>query len=124
MINCIILDDEPLAIKVIQNFIKKTDYLNCIGTFSNAPMSMPFLKKNNVVGDINLRFINESGKNIKTNLDKRIMGIDLDLLKKVPRRIAVAGGKQKHKAIYASLKGGFINTLITDSQTAQFLIKS
>jgi DNA-binding transcriptional regulator LsrR (DeoR family) len=85
---------------------------------------LEILKKNNVVGDINLRFIDESGKNIKTNLDKRIMGIDLELLKKVPRRIAVAGGKQKHKAIYASLKGGFINTLITDSQTAQFLIKS
>ena len=85
---------------------------------------LEILKKNNVVGDINLRFIDESGKNIKTNLDKRIMGIDLELLKKVPRRIAVAGGKQKHKAIYASLKGGFINTLITDSKTARYLIKS
>ena len=48
MINCIILDDEPLAIKVIQSFIKKTDYLNCIGTFSNAPLSLPFLKKNKI----------------------------------------------------------------------------
>ena len=60
MINCIILDDEPLAIKVIQNFIKKTDYLNCIGTFLNAPLSMPFLKKNNVdlmFLDINMPFI-------------------------------------------------------------------
>ena len=60
MINCIILDDEPLAIKVIQNFIKKTDYLNCIGTFSNAPLSLPFLKKNNVdlmFLDINMPFI-------------------------------------------------------------------
>ena len=36
MIRCIILDDEPLAIKVIENFVKKIDFLDCIGTFSNA----------------------------------------------------------------------------------------
>jgi len=45
MINCIILDDEPLAIKVIENFIKKIDFLNCIGTFPNANDAMGTLKK-------------------------------------------------------------------------------
>ncbi len=103
--------------------IKQSKLLTESGNSFNVK-ELEMLKKNNVVGDINLRFIDESGKNIKTNLDKRIMGIDLELLKKVPRRIAVAGGKQKHKAIYASLKGGFINTLITDSKTAQYLIES
>jgi DNA-binding transcriptional regulator LsrR (DeoR family) len=103
--------------------IKQSKLLSESGNSFNLK-ELEVLKKNKVVGDINLRFINESGKNIKTNLDKRIMGIDLDLLKKVPRRIAVAGGDQKHKAIKASIKGGFINTLITDSQTASYLIKS
>ena len=36
MISCIILDDEPLAIKVIENFVKKIDFLVCVGTFPNA----------------------------------------------------------------------------------------
>ena len=49
MINCIILDDEPLAIKVIENFIKKIDFLNCIGTFPNANDAMGTLKKEKVV---------------------------------------------------------------------------
>ena len=60
MINCIILDDEPLAIKVIENFINKVDYLNCLGTFSNANESIPFLKRNKVdlmFLDINMPFI-------------------------------------------------------------------
>ena len=48
MINCIILDDEPLAIKVIENFIKKIDFLNCIGTFPNANDAMGALKKEKV----------------------------------------------------------------------------
>ena len=48
MINSIILDDEPLAIKVIENFINKIDYLNCVGTFSNTSESIPFLKRNKV----------------------------------------------------------------------------
>ena len=103
--------------------IKQSKLLSESGNSFNVK-ELEILKKNNVVGDINLRFIDNNGRNIKTNLDKRIMGIDLDLLKKVPRRIAVAGGKQKHKAIRASLLGGFINTLITDSKTADYLIKS
>jgi DNA-binding transcriptional regulator LsrR (DeoR family) len=83
---------------------------------------LELLKKKQVVGDINLRFISEDGKNIKTDLDKRIMGIGLNQLKLIPRRIAVAGGKQKHKSIKASILGGYINTLITDAQTANYLI--
>jgi len=61
MINCIIIDDEPLAIKVIENFINKIDYLNCGGTFSSANESIPFLKRNKVdlmFLDINMPFIN------------------------------------------------------------------
>jgi DNA-binding transcriptional regulator LsrR (DeoR family) len=37
--------------------------------------------------------------------------------------VAVAGGKNKHHAIKAALKGNYINVLITDLDTAKFLIK-
>ena len=60
MINCIILDDEPLAIKVIENFVSKIDYLNCVGTFSDANESIPFIKRYNVnlmFLDINMPFL-------------------------------------------------------------------
>ena len=60
MINCIILDDEPLAIKVITNFIQKIDFLNCIGSYSNANDSIKTLKNHKVdlmFLDINMPFI-------------------------------------------------------------------
>jgi len=60
MINCIIIDDEPLAIKVIKNYINKIDYLNWVGSFSNAKESMPLLKKNKIdliFLDINMPFL-------------------------------------------------------------------
>jgi two-component system LytT family response regulator len=60
MINCIILDDEPLAIKVIENFIKKIDFLNCLGSYSNANDSIDIIKKGEVdlmFLDINMPFI-------------------------------------------------------------------
>ena len=52
MISCIIIDDEPLAIKVIENFIEKVDFLTCVASFSNAPESINFLKKNKVEFEI------------------------------------------------------------------------
>ena len=60
MISCIILDDEPLAIKVIENFVKKIDFLDCIGTFSNANESLSTIKKEKVdlmFLDINMPFV-------------------------------------------------------------------
>lgn len=37
--------------------------------------------------------------------------------------IGVAGGEQKHQAIFSALKGGWLNGLITDQHTAEFLLK-
>jgi len=41
----------------------------------------------------------------------------------VPRRIGVAGGDRKFSAIRAALRGGWVNTLITDLAMAKRLIK-
>ena len=73
------------------------------------------------VGDVCMRFFDENGKSLKTNLDKRIIGISADQLRKISRRVAVAGGARKHKAIRAALEGGWVNVLITDHKTAKKL---
>ena len=79
------------------------------------------LAKLGAVGDVCMRFFDENGKRLKTNLDKRIIGISADQLKNISRRVAVAGGARKHKAIRAALKGGWVNVLITDHKTAKKL---
>ena len=73
------------------------------------------------VGDVCMRYFDEDGKSLKTNLDKRIIGIQPDQLKKISRRVAVAGGSRKFKAIKAALDGGWVNVLITDYKTAKKL---
>jgi DNA-binding transcriptional regulator LsrR (DeoR family) len=79
------------------------------------------LRAANAVGDVCMRFFDSSGAAVRSHLDDRILGIDSDTLRRIPRRIGVAGGQRKHDAIRAALLGGWINTLITDSSTASYL---
>lgn len=47
-INCIIIEDEPLAVKKLAGFIKKIDYLNLLCEFNNAIDAISYLKSNQV----------------------------------------------------------------------------
>lgn len=47
-INCIVIEDEPLALKKIKEFIEQVDYLNLLEGFNNAVDAIGFLKKNSV----------------------------------------------------------------------------
>ena len=46
--NCIAVDDELLALKKIQRFAEKIDYLNLLGTFDNALSTFTFLRENKI----------------------------------------------------------------------------
>ena len=74
------------------------------------------------VGDIGLRFLADDGTPIRSPLDDRVIGIELEQLRRVPRAIAVAGGPGKTAAIRAALVGGWVNCLITDRATAERLL--
>jgi DNA-binding transcriptional regulator LsrR (DeoR family) len=74
------------------------------------------------VGDICLRFFNARGEPILDHVNERVIGIELDQLKRVPRSIGVAGGRRKVAAIQGALRGGWINCLITDQITAELLL--
>lgn len=47
-INCIAIEDEPLALKKIKGFIEQIDYLNLLGGFNNAIDVIGYLKNNTV----------------------------------------------------------------------------
>ncbi len=82
------------------------------------------VKKKGAVGDIALRFFDKEGRLVHSELDERVIGIDLDNLKKIPRLVGVAGGSNKAEAIHAALRGGLIDVLITDQVTAEELASS
>jgi DNA-binding LytR/AlgR family response regulator len=47
-INCIIIDDEPLARKGLKEYIADTDFLNLVGEFDNAVKATELLSKGSV----------------------------------------------------------------------------
>lgn len=46
--NCILIDDEPLALKLLAEYINETEELTLLKSFSNPVESIPFLDKNEV----------------------------------------------------------------------------
>jgi len=45
---CVIIDDEPLAVELLQDFVKKIDSLELISSFNNAIDAVSFINQNNV----------------------------------------------------------------------------
>jgi DNA-binding transcriptional regulator LsrR (DeoR family) len=80
------------------------------------------LRRAGAVGDICFQFIDKEGRLVSSALMERVIGIGLAMLKSTPRVVGIAGGKSKIPAILASLKGKWINVLITDRLTAEHLI--
>ena len=87
------------------------------------PSQREELSRLGAVGDVCLRFFDQDGNLINSLFNDRVMGISPEQLKAVPRRIGVAGGTEKQAAIAAALKGGWVNTLITDLETARHLLE-
>ncbi|WP_422368514.1 sugar-binding transcriptional regulator [Pelagibius sp.] len=74
------------------------------------------------VSEISLRFFDAEGRDVKTPLDERVIGMTTEELRAVPRVIALAGGQSKTAAIDAALKSGALDILITDRFTAARLV--
>jgi DNA-binding transcriptional regulator LsrR (DeoR family) len=87
------------------------------------PEQQAELKQLGAVGDVCIRFFDQDGNLINSQFNDRVLAITPKQLKAVPRRIGVAGGSEKLTAIAAAVKGGWINTLITDLNTAQYLLQ-
>jgi DNA-binding transcriptional regulator LsrR (DeoR family) len=79
------------------------------------------LRSLGAVGDVSMHFFDDRGQPVDSDLDERIIGISAEAMKAVPRRIGVAGGAHKYTAIRAAVRGGWINVLITDLETAEKL---
>lgn len=80
------------------------------------------LRKAAAVGDVCQRFFDLRGQPLQTVMHDRVLGISPAQLRKVPRRIGIAGGSSKFEAIRAAAVGKWIDTLITDVHVAERLI--
>jgi DNA-binding transcriptional regulator LsrR (DeoR family) len=80
------------------------------------------LREQGAVGETALRFFDSQGKPVQSSLDDRLIGISLEQLKQIPRRVGMAGGPEKLEVVHAALLGGVMNVLITDHVSAQRLL--
>ncbi len=46
--NCIAIDDEPLALQLVESYIKRTPFLNLIGTYGSAEEAMPTIQNEKI----------------------------------------------------------------------------
>ncbi len=88
-----------------------------------SPAELRTVREAGGVGDIGLRYLRADGQPVDTPLGDRVIGIELEQLRRAPRSIAVAGGPGKTEAIRAALLGGWISCLITDTYTAERLLE-
>jgi DNA-binding transcriptional regulator LsrR (DeoR family) len=93
-----------------------------IGYLSDADIEE--LRQAKVVGDISSKYILESGELAAVSINQRGIGIELEDLKKINKVIGIARGVYKVESILATLKGGYLDVLITDDETASNLIES
>ncbi len=81
------------------------------------------LKTAGAVGDISLRFFDEQGRFIRHPINDRVIGLEVNNIRKIPRVVALAGGSEKTQAVRGALKSGLIDVLITDEKTGKKLLQ-
>lgn len=75
-----------------------------------------------VVGDICGRQIDIDGNVCEIDINQRVIGIELGKLRKIPKVIGVAAGTQKAEAILGTLRGRYVNVLVTDEETSMKIL--
>lgn len=77
---------------------------------------------NGGVGFLLAHFFNRNGEFLDINVNECVIGIKTETIQ-TKKIFAIASGKEKAKAIYAALKGGLINTIVSDEVTLQLVMK-
>lgn len=87
----------------------------------DAPM-VAELKAAGAVGEVCGRFINAAGDECATAWRDRVIGIQIDQLRKIPEVIAVVSGSDRSQAILAAIAGRLIKSLVIDELGASALL--
>ena len=75
------------------------------------------------VGEIVGRIYDKNGQTVDEDLQRKMIGISLDKIAKIPVRVGISYGKDKIEAIKGAIAGGLVNVLVTDVPTAELLLK-
>lgn len=81
------------------------------------------LKENKVVCDfISIDFLNKYGEQQSPKISERTIGLKIEELLKIPIKICLVNGEEKYESVLAALRARYIDVLIIDNKTADYLI--
>ena len=80
------------------------------------------MRAQGAVGNVCARHFDAQGRVLDIELNQRVVGIDLEALHSIDHVIGVAAGKAKAAAILGALRGGHVNVLVTDDETARTVL--
>jgi len=83
-----------------------------------------YLTMRGAAGDVLCHFIDGEGNLINSPIEERLISTSMDKLRSLKNVIGVAAGAEKVTAIRAVLRGGILDTLITDEPTAELVLGS
>lgn len=125
------LRQEPGVRRTLQAYASLTTAVVGIGAWSPGQsalyreMTLSEIRVQRAVGavaDICGHVLGGNGKPLNDDTARRLVGISWADLDRVRRVIGIAGGASKHRAIAAVLRGGLLDTLITDTAAARRLL--
>lgn len=79
------------------------------------------LKSEHAIGDIGSTIFTAAGTPLKKGFSQRLLGIELEDIKKIPRVAIVATGKEKLESVQTLLNMKFITDLVIDEDIAELL---
>lgn len=74
------------------------------------------------VGDIIGRYLDAEGAELDHPINGCAMSPELDSFRKIPRRVVISGGRDKHQVMRAVAQSGLATVLITDLDCARALL--
>lgn len=109
-----------LAITGIGSLDERDSSFLRAGLITRADLSV--LRGLGAVGETAGRFYDVNGQTANIELNRRVIGVELDDLRRIPKVIAVARGLTKAPAILGALRGRYLNVLATDNITARAVL--
>jgi DNA-binding transcriptional regulator LsrR (DeoR family) len=83
---------------------------------------LKYLKDMDIVGDVNLDFLNDKGEHVPNKISDRVIALPITEIKKIRNVIGIAYGVRKVAVTLAVLRGRIVNILVIDKNIADSII--
>lgn len=80
------------------------------------------LLERGAVGDIASGYFDYNGNIVDQELAERRISLSLEKIRQIPKKICIASGKEKAKALHGAIQGGFVDYLCADEELGRVLL--